>query len=733
MKFHIHHLLTGLTAVFLLSGSYLFAATPELATQFDFSSDTTPGARKFSFETIPSHRYKLWRSTDLKNWAPVPGYPQTASGLSIEHTFAQGAKEFFRVEPIDDQAPTVAAQYPAVDGFAVGRFADLNIELADATDIDPASVRLTVGASGLLAPGAPGLIVSGNTITYDSGDSALGTWGATLSATLTASDTLGHTLTHTWSFRLEPEPQIAANIFVFGSPTAQRSGQRVSGPAAALASRFPAPAGPVRASASPPWVIESVLADRIIIAYTAGGAPSFAVGQLICNLAPTKQSEIFYRRVISTSNDASSLKFTVMTEDTGLSDFVSTGAASISQNSVIFDLDGNGTLTRADAPSGTRYFDEVGMDLSGSQIKLLEHGYETTVAGITHTSGYGATLMDIIADKLFWKITPQLEAGVEFRAGPIFPITDHIESFKGIVTGRASYSTVIRATGRLAGTFSEKPVFNFPVGKLVFVGSIGVVPIYTSLNFDFTVTTKAAAQALIQSRMTYQQGAQAAFGVRYQRFTGFSLVNSFQADVPVMSGDAALIGEFSLKVTIQPKVSVIVYGTAGFQASLEPSAKITTRVSATIGPSPALSGELEASLDFVIKPAGPLFDFIYPNGKPELSLNVWNSEWPLVAHPLLFKTQPLSRTVALGENACFTCSVDSPSTPTFQWYQNGKILPRQADRSLFLDRVTSGFAGNYFVRVKAGNQSIDSDIASLTVQSVTPETLDSDRDGVPDI
>ena len=97
-----------------------------------------------------------------------------------------------------------------------------------------------------LTPGAPGLTIFGNTITYDSGDAALGAWGATISATLVAADTLGHTLTHTWSFRLEPEPLVAANIFVFGSPTAQRAGQRVSGPAAALAARFPAPVGPQR-------------------------------------------------------------------------------------------------------------------------------------------------------------------------------------------------------------------------------------------------------------------------------------------------------------------------------------------------------------------------------------------------------------------------------------------------------------------------------------------------------
>ena len=174
------------SALQLLPASAAF--TPQIATEFDFSSDTTPGARKFYFATVPGHRYSVWRSTDLQNWAIVPGYPLLATGLSMEHTFAQGEKEFFRVEPIDEQAPTVVGQYPALDGFAVGRFADLHIELADASGVDPASVRLAVGGTGPLSPGTPGLTITGNTITYDSGAAALGTWGATISATLVAAD-----------------------------------------------------------------------------------------------------------------------------------------------------------------------------------------------------------------------------------------------------------------------------------------------------------------------------------------------------------------------------------------------------------------------------------------------------------------------------------------------------------------------------------------------------------------
>ena len=724
MKSHIYPLLTGLAVAFLLCGSYLTAATPELATQFDFSSDTTPGARKFIYETIPGHRYTLWRSTDLLDWDPVPGYPQTAAGLSIEHTFAQDTKEFFRVEPIDDQAPVVEAQYPSVDGFAVGRFADLSIELTDATGIDPASIRLTVGGTGPLAPGAMGLTISGNTITYDSGDAALGAWDATLSATLVVSDNLGHTLTHTWSFRLEPEPQVAANIFVFGSPVAQRSGQRVSGPAAVLASRFLAPVGPVRANAPAPWEIDAVLADRIVIAYEAGGAPSFAAGQLICNLAPTKESEIFYRRVVSTSHDAVNSKLTVMTEDAVLTDFILQGAISFSENSVIYELDGNGNLVRA--RSDTFRFQRLGVDLSGSSIKLRQAaGYDITLANLgSYSSGVGSEWLDLSLPEFSWWLTPEIRAGLEFDLGGL-------KSFEAVASGQLSVAMKLDADVVASGASTTTTLFDLPEHlepkQLIAIGVIAGIPISASVGFDFSVETKAEAKALLEFSATCKHEAKVSFGLEYHRGSPIDWVRSFEYASPDLAGSAGLAGEFSLELSMEPRVEFLVYSVAGFKAAIEPSAEVTATASTTGG----LSAKLEANLDFVFGTAGPLFDLL--NIEKELSYNIWERDWPLTTQPFAFKTQPLSRTVAPGDNVSFSCSVESPSPPTFQWYQNGRVLPSQTSRSLFLDRVATGYAGNYFVRVKAGNQSIDSEIATLTVQTVTPETLDTDRDGISDI
>ena len=94
-----------LSAVLVLTARPALADPPVINSRFDFSSATTPGARKFVFETVPNHRYRLWRSTGLNAWTVVPGYPQTASGMAMEHTFSQLEVEFFRIEPLDEPQP----------------------------------------------------------------------------------------------------------------------------------------------------------------------------------------------------------------------------------------------------------------------------------------------------------------------------------------------------------------------------------------------------------------------------------------------------------------------------------------------------------------------------------------------------------------------------------------------------------------------------------------------------
>ena len=464
------------------------------------------------------------------------------------------------------------------------------------------------------------------------------------------------------------------------------------------------------------------MADRIVIAYEAGGMPAFTAGQLICNLAPVRESEIFYRRVLSTTADAVNLKLTVMTTDAALTDFATTGSAAVSENSVIYELNGDGTLTKAVA--GTRNFPRIGYDLSGSKFKLSADGYEATVAGLTSSSGSMPAWLEVTATEYSWWFTPRIRAGLELD-------WSGLKFFEAVASGQVSTSSVFDGSVTLVGISVERTIYDLPEAKeprsVIYLGNIGLVPVFATLGFDFSLKSKAEAKALLDFGITYRQEVGTSFGLSYHRGAPIDWVQSFQAAAPDLGGKLALTGEFSFELKLDPRLEFLVYGLAGMKAAFEPSAGIVATASTTGG----FSGKVEAALDFALGTAGPAFDLLKID--KELSYSIWKGEWPIGPQNLVFKTHPQSRTVAPGDDVSYTCTVDSPTPPSFQWYRNGRLIPGQTSRSLFMPFVNSGHAGTYYVSAKAGNLMASSDSATLTVQAVTPENLDSDGDGIPNI
>jgi hypothetical protein len=654
---------------------------------------------RLSWQTEPGHRYDLWQSTDLQLWTHVPGYPATASGLSLQHPFNIGPRGFFRIVPIDDQPPAVADQFPADAGFAVGRFADVVVRITDATGIAPASIRLTVGGSGPLALGAPGLTFNGDTLSYDSGAAPLGAYGQTITATLVAADTLGHTLTHTWSFKLEPAPVVAADVFVFG-------------------------AGPPPPSA---WSIESVAADRIVIAYT-GAAPTFTVGQKLCNAAPAKVHEIFYRRILSVSDSPATSRLTLFTEDIPLTDFVQQGGVGYSASSIVYTVAPDGTLVPPPpfSVAGTHSFPRTGIDLSGTEISIGSGGdFDATVLGVTYSQGSSARWLDVTATELSWWFTPRVDFGLEVTLGGL-------KSFRAIASGDLAVREAIDASVTAIGLSTKTTIWQL-AGPLrpryvIVVGFIGVpplaVPVYADLSFAFSIETEAKAEATLDLAFAYRQEVSASFGLTYDQAAGFESPTSFQASSPDLSGDIDLTGRFSLEVTLVPRIEVLIYSAAGFSVAIEPRGKVEAQVGTG-----GLDGKLTSGVDFTLAPAGILLEPLLPDDW-ELSFPIWEGEWPLVPQVLAFTTHPSSRTAAPGASVSFTCAVDSSAPAAFQWFHNGSRIPGQTDRTLFLPYVTSGHAGSYFVRATAGPDSVDSTAATLTVQIPTPANADTDNDGL---
>jgi formylglycine-generating enzyme required for sulfatase activity len=707
------HLLRRLGFVLFAALQLLSAAAepPQVATQFDFSSETTPGARKFYFATIPGHRYTLQRSTDLQTWTDVAGYPQTATGLSIGHTFSQGVKEYFRIQPIDDQPPVIEDQFPAVDAFAVRRFSDLHFLLSDATGIDPASISLTIGNGAALTMGAPGLTLVGNTLTYTNGSTALGAYGATVPVTLTVADTLGHSLSHTFSFTLEVQPIVVSNLYVFGSPAAQRAGQQIAAtPTAALAKI----SGPVAMAAADPWSISSVLADRVILAYTGASAPVFAPGTYLANLTPVKLSDIFYRKILSVGDAPATKMLTLMTADVPLTDILQEGTATLSADSMIYGMDGSGTLQPASQFTYNRLFPRMGINRDGAGPLALPGNPKFNVS---------------LPEAHVW-FTPTLDISLEAK---YFSLQ------------RAS----IKASGDIEAALVPEMTYNLygvdqtaewamhpPVIYTAFLGWCGPLPIWLSTTYTTTLKFNAASSAALKLDAGWRWSCSVSAGATYTKDNTpkvewtRGLTVSPLVEVPLT---LSLGGTATATVSLVPKFDVRLFSLLGFYVDADPRVEAQATASGSLAFSPqngsfqmasgataTLSGGMYADLNAGLSVIG-VADSDLPAMDP---FSLYTRDWGTLTFPtataLTFSqpAAPQAVSVALGGNLNLAGQAQGGSgIVSYQWKFNGVLIPGQTDRQLTIANVTAGNAGTYTLTARVGTAVVTSPAFTVSISN----------------
>jgi formylglycine-generating enzyme required for sulfatase activity len=371
---------------------------------------------------------------------------------------------------------------------------------------------------------------------------------------------------------------------------------------------------------------------------------------------------------------------------------------------------------------GTLTFPAVGMDLSGSGIRLREDGFEATVKGVTYSQGTKPVWLEVSVPECSWWLTPRITTGIEIDR-------DGLKSFEAIAQGDVAIAQAVTAQIVLIGVSAEKTLFDLAGPcTLVYLGQLGPIPVFATLGVKVGLTAKAEAKAIQDYSAHYRQDHSVAFGLTYERTDGLDWVHTFQSGAADMGGAAELTGEFKFHLTLDPRLEFLVYGLAGVKAAVKGSAGVLTAGSLGGG---QWDGKVEADADFVLGTAGKAFEKL--GFSRELSLNIWHGEWPLTPQTLKFTTHPRSQTVAPGAAVSFSCVVESSAPPALQWYHKGTPIPGQRNRTLFLPRVNNGHAGAYFVRAQLRELVVDSETAILTVQTTTPANLDSDGDGVPDI
>lgn len=678
-------------------------------------SETNSTQRELLWSTDPGIRYELQSSTNLNDWITTAGFPTMAAALAQQQLIDLQAaqKLFFRVLALDEQPPVITPQSPAANAFAVPRFSAITVALSDVSGIDPASISMTVDGLGTYTLASSKLSFTNGVLTfYNGGDTALGGYGSNVQVSVTVADVNGNSTDYAWWFDLEVEAVVDSNLFIFGSPAAQRAGQQIG----AIATRVLADrmnGGPIRMSGADPWTLDSVNASAVIVAYTGDTPPSFPVGAFIANLTPATVNDIFYRKVTGIYNDAANKKLTLFTQDAALTDIVTEGTAAISENSVVFEVSTNGAIVRALSGNFAVSLPAIGFSLDNSTFKVDDSGWQVTSGGTTFSYGSppaggwssGASLEMGVEECHFW-LYPKLETSFEITAG-------RLKRFTSIARGNVE-SALIAQVDVKAGISYEKTIFDLPDSAnprtTIFLGTIGVIPVFAEVRLDMKVDLDLSSKAQLQFRYGLRKSFSSFFGVQYGN-DEFNWVDDFDEKPTEPIATASFSGEVEIGLTLKPSLSVLVYRLAGIETGPAVRGGLRARIESS-----QTTGYLTGKADWDIGLAGPAFASLNP--QPSLSLGIWDpTDWKLFPTNanITFTKQPASKTTTLGGSVTLECSVSANQEVSYQWYQNNLPLVGKTSRTLTLSPVAYGHDGIYKVRASAGGQFVDSDAAVLSV------------------
>ena len=654
-----------------------------------------PQNLRLVWPTTPGIRYEVFQSTNLQSWSAAPGYPAAASGPVQQMPFsATGAAGYFQVGQLDEQPPAVVSQTPPNGAFAVSQFSDLTVQLSDTTGIDTNSIQLTVGDLGTFTLTNAQLTFSNGVLTFfNDGITPLGNYGTNVQVTLIVADTLGNAGTNTWTFSLEVQPQVATNLFVFGSSQAQIMGQRIGNiPTAALARRTgPIPAIPK--TGGNPWTL-MVESNSLVLAYT-NTAPDFATNTYVCNLTPATTNDIFYRQIIAISNDPANMLLTLFTTNVPLAQILPEGSASLSSNSVIYNFDAGGLIKPAISFNQTFSLPTLGADFSGDTI--YDNG--------------GVTLK---LDEGYWLFTPTLRIAFETH-------NFQLQRFEGDFSGDMN-AALVPELSFTAALQNDTSFDLFSQHYKVFLGMVGVVPVWVDVGFDLQAQLGYNLSAIATMSTGIRQDMNVTCGVLYDRTASPIVSPVFALNLPqpeIVPFTYSVNGSASAYVALVPELSARVESLAGVEANVNPKVTVGGQAAYSGGQLTSASWGItaDAYLTLGLSVIGVDDSDLPTLASIQLFSRQWSSSYPQAAQ-LAIQNQPQSENVTPGCSASFSVNAVASQPISYQWYFNGVPIPGRTSHTLLLSSVAYGDGGNYSVRVTAGGQTVNSAPATLTVSDL---------------
>jgi formylglycine-generating enzyme len=661
--------------------------------------EAEPGQQRLIWSTDPGIRYELQETDDISDpdsWSTVAGYPSEAEALAQQALIELDApdQKFFRVAMLDEQPPVIARRRPGDGSFGIGRFSTITAALEDFTGVDPDSIELTVGDHGTFMLNNPELDFEDGILTFWlGGDTALGMPDTTQTISLVAGDILGNTATNTWSFQLERDAQAVENLFVFGSPNAQRAGQRLRGVAASIAVQMN---GPIRMSDSGyDWNIEAITSNTVVLAYTDSGIPEFSDGQFLANLTPTHVDEIFYRRIVSVEDDPASQLLTLFTSAMMLTEVLTNASFSLSDEFLLLEIDEDGYIIRASSDGSPLRLPSLGGDFSNQTL-------------------FQSGPLRFELDEAKFLFHPYLNASIEWSG--IF-----VDKFWAEAAGDLEIACVPRVI--LTGSYNDTINQNLYTWTHGFWGAIAGVPIYVSL--DVSVSAQASVVIGGSAEMTagFRQNANMGLSVDYDRsLTPRTEWDRWFRPAPFdqVPFTYTLNGQGQATLALVPQIDIKLYEAAGVYMNVDPRLEVNGSATMVGGSvieadwSLGAYADLNAGLDIIL---------VSKDNLPSLPpVRLFTREWsvqqvyePPPPAPPVITRQPRNQSAKVGDSVTFSVDATGSGSLSYQWYHNGQWIPGATSRQLTLRNINTGHQGGYRVRVTAAGLSTDSASATLSV------------------